>query len=257
MQKIASYFKTVSRRTLLSAAVTAVVIAALLVGVVLRAVDYRKGIIDAVVLRRTLIYAANCVFLIALIFLAQRLFRIRFPFYLESTLVVFCFLCLGGGTVYLLYAKLSFWDKILHTLSGFLFTAFGLSAAIPLTEGLPSYRRRLAVCLIVAFFFSLAVGYVWEIYEYSVDSLFGSNLQRWQESVIEIFEDGTALIADPRGYAIRDTLTDMIVNLIGTVLFTVCVLAATLRRPDRLNGMGMKLRSRAQCNHARRNDTTD
>jgi Na+-driven multidrug efflux pump len=95
-------------------------------------------------------------------------------------------------------------------------------------------NRRIAVCVVIAFLFSLAVGYLWEIYEFTLDSLTGSSLQCWQNGVLQQFGNGTYLVSDAQGTGLKDTLGDMIVNLIGTVVFLVPATVVFLKKENTL-----------------------
>ena len=56
-----------------------------------------------------------------------------------------------------------------------------------------------------AFIFSVAVGALWEIFEFSVDSIFGARMQK-------------PMFNDPSG--LTDTMWDMIVNTIGAAFIS-------------------------------------
>ena len=91
---------------------------------------------------RRLWYAVLCIAMIAAIFLVELLFRIRFPLALEVSLMAFAVAALCGGNLYGLYGYVPFWDKLLHTLSGPLFSIVGLSFA----RSFPSWGSRSGRC---------------------------------------------------------------------------------------------------------------
>ena len=64
------------------------------------------------------------------------------------------------------------------------------------------------VCLF-AFCFSVALGAVWEIYEFAADGLFGMNMQKF------MLADGTVLAGHA---ALADTMKDIIVDVLGSLL---------------------------------------
>ena len=90
------------------------------------------------------------------------------------------------------------------------------------------------------------MGYVWEIYEYTLDSLGSSDLQRWAENIIETLPDGTYLVSDKRGSALHDTLGDMIVNFIGTIVFLVPMLILFFKKPNTLTLFDVKKSKRKE-----------
>ena len=61
---------------------------------------------------------------------------------------------------------------------------------------------------VFAFCFALALGAVWEIYEFTMDSVFGTNMQKY------MLDNGTALIGQA---ALQDTMKDIIVDAIGAL----------------------------------------
>ncbi len=85
--------------------------------------------------------------------------------------------------------------------------------------------------------FSLSVALLWEVFEYTTDSLLGGNAQR---VIPEMFNNGNNtklplegnmeeiynFYLQPEGYryALEDTMTDIIVCLGGTVLSSAMVL---------------------------------
>ena len=58
---------------------------------------------------------------------------------------------------------------------------------------------------------SLALGAVWEIYEFTMDSVFGTNMQKY------MLDNGTALIGQA---ALQDTMKDIIVDAIGALVMS-------------------------------------
>ena len=133
--------------------------------------------------------------------------------------MAFAVAALCGGNLYDLYGALPFWDKILHTLSGPLFSIVGLSFALLLLRDMPEGTGKVLAAVLFALLFSLAVGYLWEVFEYAVDSLMpgGYNNQRWQNGVVGQLPNGNYEVTEPRGSGLIDTMSDLICNLCGTV----------------------------------------
>ena len=67
------------------------------------------------------------------------------------------------------------------------------------------------MCLF-AFCFSVSLGSIWEIYEFSADGLFGMNMQKF------MLADGTVLAGHA---ALADTMKDIIVDVLGSLLASV------------------------------------
>ena len=214
-----------------------VLVLILLGGIVCTVVRYRNGAFEQGELLRRLWYAVLCIAMIAAVFWAERLFRIRFPLALEVSLMTFAVAALCGGNLYDLYGALPFWDKILHTLSGPLFSIVGLSFALLLLRDMREGTGKVLAAVLFALLFSLAVGYLWEVFEYAVDSLMpgGYNNQRWQNGVVGQLPNGNYEVTEPRGSGLIDTMSDLICNLCGTVAFLLPALFLFWRKPSRID----------------------
>lgn len=94
------------------------------------------------------------------------------------------------------YTKFIWWDKLVHTASGILLGFVGFIILYVLyVEGKLDMRPSLLAMF--SFAFALALGGLWEIFEFSVDTLAGTNLQK----------------------GLNDTMVDLIVDAAGA-LFT-------------------------------------
>lgn len=217
-------------------------VVALVSGITLNAVLYSRGMIGDSDVYRRLWYAFLCFVMMSILFPIEKLFRIRFSLFLEISLPLFAFAALAGGTVFNIYGVFPGWDKVLHTLSGPLFAIVGFAFADLLLRDQPLGTRKVVTSVLFAFLFALAVGYLWEMFEYTVDSVIpGYNNQRWQASVLESYENGTYLVSDARGAGLHDTMWDMIVNCLGAFGFLLITLIALLKDPDRLKLFAIRL----------------
>lgn len=168
------------------------------------------GIFALIELRKTEGIFACCVALVALWapYGITRFTPIKIPTTLQlfAVLHIFLGICLGSGLGF--FYLVSFWDVLLHTWSGFLFSLAAIWVLGALKE-----RLGLVGTIIFAVALSSMVGMVWEIYEFSVDSIVsGSNMQKFMT------EDGVQFVG--RG-ALGDTMEDMICNFVGSLVFAI------------------------------------
>ena len=102
-------------------------------------------------------------------------------------------------------------------------------------------RVKLSPFFIVlfTFCFTMTVEYLWELVEFGMDRIFGMNMQRWQDSIIE----GAEIVADgqpvegtahsiPYGNGLKDSMVDMIVNVLGCLLVCIFSYIGMKRKPN-------------------------
>lgn len=174
----------------------------------------------------------------------QVTFRIEFPSVLEVVVLLFIFSAEILGEISAFYESFPFWDTILHTLNGFLMAAIGFSL-VDLLSRSEKVKFELSPWLlaIISFCFSMTIGVLWEFYEFTMDCLFGLDMQK--DTVIHSIStvtldpehannivtiDGITDVAvngqdlGLGGYldiGLYDTMEDLIVNFIGAVVFCI------------------------------------
>lgn len=128
----------------------------------------------------------------------ERNYRITLPFELDLLFTLMVFLHAFMGEVLDLYSKFELFDKALHLYGGVVIAMLGFLVVYTL-----HYTRKVRLSLpLVGFFtisFTMAVGAMWEIGEFTVDKLFDTRAQN----------------------GLDDTMIDMIVDLIGGVAVSV------------------------------------
>ncbi len=136
-----------------------------------------------------------------------KFFRVSIPpeFILLAVLFVFASLFLGETRGY--YTRFWWWDIALHTISGFLLGILGFLLVYILneTEHIELHMKPGFVAFF-AFAFSVSTGALWEIFEFSMDSFFGMDMQK-------------EMLHDPSG--LTDTMWDLIVDAIGALVIAV------------------------------------
>jgi len=112
------------------------------------------------------------------------------------------------GNVLKYYSKFSWWDRLIHFLSGITFVSFGV--AIAHGAGVSNRFHVLFFCLTLSAFLHV----IWEVLEYASDSIFHTNSQSWQKVNVAVNHQPEAAI-QPAGLV--DTMNDTIVCMISTV----------------------------------------
>lgn len=146
--------------------------------------------------RWTLLFMISLNFIITFLprFLERR-YKINIPIEFEILILLFVFASLFLGEVRGYYAIYWWWDIILHIGSAVALGFFGFIALYVMYKGDKINARPLTIALF-SFCFAIAVGAVWEIYEFGMDQLFGFTMQK------------SGLV---------DTMWDLIVNALGAL----------------------------------------
>jgi uncharacterized membrane protein YjdF len=154
------------------------------------------------------------VFLVAAIMAAILLpliARKRLPFEIPSEVqivaILFIFATLFLGEVRNYYERFWWWDLTLHSTAGLTLGLLGFLVVYILNENeLVDLRMRPSFVALFAFFFAIAIGTFWEIFEFGVDRTFGTLMQK----------PGPG---DPTG--LRDTMSDLIVDTVGALIVSL------------------------------------
>ncbi len=182
----------------------------------------------------------------------QKNFGIELPQTLEIIVLLFIFAAEILGEISGFYVKVVFWDSMLHTATGFLAAAIGF-ALLDIFNRNERFKFQISpiYMAVVAFCFSMTVGAVWELFEFSMDFFFGLDMQKdtvisavssvsfdltKSNEVITFADIASAELITKSGEVIRladfgitgyldvgiiDTMKDLFVNLIGAFVFSV------------------------------------
>ncbi len=166
-------------------------------------------------------------------------FKIATPMYV--LILAYAFAPLLGHT-YGLYYTIAWWDKLLHVMGGVIFALFG--AYLP-KFFLKDENCNMWLCVLCGFIFSVAIAGLWECVEFTVDTLFHTDMQKdtivyridsyllheqlYNEKgqLLTVGEVNGALINGDvamQGYldvGKTDSMLDMLVELLGAALFSV------------------------------------
>ena len=172
----------------------------------------------------------------------QVTFKMEFPSTLEIIILLFIFAAEILGEIASFYIHFPYWDTILHTLSGFLCAALGLSLVEILNrDERLKFQLSPLFMAIVAFCFSMTIGVLWEFFEFGMDSFFHLDMQKdtvitsisstyidpthsnkrvMIENIEEVLINGEALsVGGYMDIGLIDTMEDLLVNFIGAFTF--------------------------------------
>ncbi|SFX42723.1 DUF2238 domain-containing protein [Marinospirillum alkaliphilum] len=136
-----------------------------------------------------------------------RRLQVDLPAEFHLLAVVFIFASFYLGEIHDFYARFWWWDIALHASAGFLMGILGFLLVYLLNES-----RRVELHMtpgflaFFAFIFAVAIGSLWEIFEFAMDQLVGTRMQK-------------PMLGDPSG--LTDTMWDMIVNALGALLISM------------------------------------
>ncbi|HEX7069554.1 MAG TPA: hypothetical protein VF190_02060 [Rhodothermales bacterium] len=131
----------------------------------------------------------------------RRSLRVYLPLEFDFVLIWFIFASLILGEVRSYYERFWWWDLALHTSAGMVNGMVGFALVFILNR-----HEQVAVALspifvaIFSFCFAQAIGVIWEVFEFTMDGLFGMNMQK------------SGLV---------DTMSDLIVNTIGAAVVSI------------------------------------
>lgn len=142
-------------------------------------------------------------------FLGKKL-KFEVPTALYIMYIIFLYCAIFLGEVQSFYYNVPHWDDILHFFSSMMTGMFGFMLISIINED-----KHVAINLspffvsLFAFSFSMMLGGLWEIYEFTFDGVLKLNMQKF------MLEDGTPLVGRA---ALADTMKDIIVDGCGALL---------------------------------------
>lgn len=188
-----------------------------------------------------------CAFTLTLFLLpvfVEKVFEVDVPSLLENIVLIFIFAAEILGEINSYYTRYAIWDTMLHITTGFLAAAVGLSLIVILNRN-RVFGLNLSPFFVAlfSFCFSMTIGVLWEFFEFGMDQLFLTDMQR--DTVINTISS-TLLNPDGLNVAVQikditlttvngetlpingyldigliDTIKDMFVNFIGALTFSV------------------------------------
>jgi len=149
--------------------------------------------------------------------LLEKIFRLEISFFANLMLFIFSFGAIFLGQFVGLYYSTSWWDKVTHVFSGVMLFFYGTALSGVFFKD----DNKLAV-VVFGVLFALAAGLLWEIAEFTIDTVFGSEMQKCIPDAFrnggDIFKDLNGTVEEigqfyqkPSGYryALMDTMFDI------------------------------------------------
>lgn len=161
--------------------------------------------------------------------------KVRIPKAMEIAFVGFCFASLVMGDLLDFYGRFSWWDMLLHAISGIMLGILGYAILNTIFDNeiksphiSPLFVSIWVIC------FALAAGAMWEIWEYITDGIFGLNSQQF------LVTSGTFDTTSPlQGRdALKDTMEDLILDLAGACIIAIGAYIDTINHRKSISNSG-------------------
>ncbi len=178
--------------------------------------------------------------------IADHNLNIKLPTTLEIIILLFIFSAEILGEIHSFYVRIPYWDTVLHTINGFMMAAIGFTM-IDILNQHPKFHISMSPVFVAftAFCFSMTIGVVWEFFEFGMDQLFLTDMQKdtlfsavssvylnpdgvndtvMVEGITEtVIKTASGDVIIPGGYldvGIYDTMKDLLVNCAGALIFS-------------------------------------
>ena len=189
--------------------------------------------------------------------LIDKKYKIRFPSTLEILIYAFTFCAEILGEIGEYYVTISWWDDLLHIISGFGFTGVGVFFIELLNNSRGKYFSLSPFYVAVASFcFAITILTLWEFFEYGMDTFAKTDMQK--DTIINeihsvgLNEDKKNKVVDVKiesliingedyiekygGYidiGLHDTMIDLIDGFIGSSIFSIFVYFYIKRKDEK------------------------
>lgn len=167
----------------------------------------------------------------------EKKFHVHIPSHMMIPFVIFLYCAIFLGEVRSYYYRFVGWDTVLHFFSaGMLATlAYSIVSILNRSDQVPVSLSPGFLALF-AFCFAVAAGAIWEIYEFTGDSLLGMNMQKWRT------EAGVPLVGQA---ALADTMKDIIVDVLGAGIISLSGYFSMKRQKNWLQERQLKVENPA------------
>lgn len=146
----------------------------------------------------------------------------------QTMLNVIIFVGIVIGSYFGMFDSISWFDNMMHILSGFVCAVFGYDFAVIIQRKKGQCAATLAAIFSIMFALSIAVG--WEFYEFLMDSLHGTNLQLSKAGPETAMFDLSKYNNEYGYLGLVDTMTDMMMNAVGGICGMVFMIVLRNRK---------------------------
>ncbi|MPW26446.1 hypothetical protein GC105_11660 [Alkalibaculum sp. M08DMB] len=134
-------------------------------------------------------------------YIVEKKFRVDIPSIFEIVLVIYIYAAVFLGSTNGFYSVFWWWDKMLHGLSGLIFGNIGFFIVSYLNSNKKiNIKLSPGFVALFSFCFAIAIGAIWEIYEYTIDYFFNTTMQN---------------------ASLDDTMSDIILDTIGALIISI------------------------------------
>lgn len=162
--------------------------------------------------------------------IVEKILKIKFSIFVDICIAVDLILSIILGEASNVYYRVQNYDKFLHFMGTLQFAVLGYSLSKFFLRETNKGSHQLFFSLMFGFFFAVAIEAMWEVYEFSFDSLCGTNMQKYipDEFISCVDEKGNytcsdeeiaAFYATKEGhqFAVMDTMYDIICDTCGSL----------------------------------------
>ena len=142
----------------------------------------------------------------------ERTYNVDLPEEFEIIILFFIYAGIFLGGPYDFYYKYWWWDSVLHGLGGIALGFAGFLILYVLYKG-GKFKASPRTIALFAFCFAIAMGTLWEIFEFGVDYFLGYNMQKARYL-------GTPEMCNT-WLGVRDTMLDLILDATGALIASI------------------------------------
>ncbi len=133
----------------------------------------------------------------------EKKYNIYIPPEFHLFITIFIYASIYLGEVHRFYDRYWWWDSLLHAGAGFALGIIGFAIMYVLFKS-NKIKASASMIAFLAFCFAVAMGTLWEIFEFTMDTIFGLNMQKTHI-----------------GTGVTDTMYDLIIDSLGALVASI------------------------------------